>query len=365
MATLIETYITDLIEGRKKAPITKGILRMLSALFQTGVQLRHFAFDCRLFKKTRVSVPVISIGNIVAGGTGKTALIQKLGHDLAISKQVAVLLRGYRSEVEKVGGSLHLVENARISPKVCGDEAYLLWKQLPRSTVFVGKDRCLNAQRAAYHEAEVILLDDGMQYRGLHRDLEIVMLHAEDLYGKGFYLPRGYLRDSPKRLAKADVIFLNHVKDETHYEKIKKEVEKKTDAPVIGTCMRAHAIYDRTGEIKESLEGKRMAAFCGLGHPSSFFETAQSLGIEVAATLTVPDHISPTRKQLMQLAIEAEEKGCERLICSEKDWVKLPDSLHLSLPIGYVKASLEVAYGQEHYQGLLQNILHLSSEANR
>lgn len=356
MTVHLETTIIDIIEGRRHAPVVRSLLRGMSTFFEAGVALRNFAFDRQWIKETKVDVPVVSIGNIIAGGTGKTALIQKLGKDLATSGQISILLRGYRSEIEKVGGSLHLVENSRITPDVCGDEAYLLWKMLPNMTYFIGKDRRLSAQRALYHEADLILLDDGMQYRRLHRDLEIVMLHADDLYGKGFYLPRGYLRDSPKRLAQADYVFINHVDDEAHFRFIQEDVSQKTDAPLIGVQMVPRAIKGREGEILENLEGKRVAAFCGLGKPASFVKTLQKMGLDVAEVLTLPDHTTPSRHQLASLAILAEEKGCEALLCTQKDWVKLPEALSLSLPLGYVEASLEVVVGQSHYRDLLNQM---------
>lgn len=365
MTAAIESYITDHIEGRRKSLFVCTILHAISTFFKLGVQLRNFAFDCRLIKKMKVDIPVISIGNITAGGTGKTALIQKLGKDLSVSRQISVLLRGYRSEIEKNGGSLHLIEKSKITPTICGDEAYFLWKQLPKLSIFVGKNRCLNAKRAAHHEADMILLDDGMQYRRLHRDLELVMLHADDLYGKGFYLPRGYLRDSPKRLAKAHYIFINHVEGDTHFECLKKEVRKQTSAPIIGVKMAAEQVIGKNDEKWENLEGKRAAVFCGLGNPHSFFKTIETMGIEIAQTLILPDHVGPTKEQLTDLTLLAEEKGCELLLCSEKDWVKLPEISHLPLPIARLKASIEIVQGQSSYCQLLSDIAQLTSESKR
>jgi tetraacyldisaccharide 4'-kinase len=355
MTVLLESYITDHIEGRRKSPLVCGVLRAISTLFKFGIKLRNFAFD-HFIKETVADLPVISVGNIIAGGTGKTALIQKLGKDLGAKHRIAVLLRGYRSEVEKVGGSLHLIEKSRVTPSLCGDEAYLLWKQLPETTFFIGKDRVLNAKRAAYHQADLALLDDGMQYRRLHRNFEIVMLHAGDLYGKGFYLPRGYLRDSPKRLAKADYVFINHVQDLLHFQALEKEVKKETSASIIGVQMVPHSVQGLHGENWENLKGRRVAVFCGLGKPDSFFQTVEKMEAEISTKLILPDHIPPTRRQLVEFAILAEEKGCELILCSEKDWVKLSNLPQLPLPIGYLKASLEVVANQGHYEKLLVDI---------
>ena len=123
-------YITDVIEGRKGGICIKGALYAISHLFKAGVMLRNFAFDKQWFKETKVALPIVSIGNIIAGGTGKTPLIKKLATDLSPNWKVSVLLRGYRSEKERCGQMLNRSKHCHITPKSCGDEAYLLWNCL-------------------------------------------------------------------------------------------------------------------------------------------------------------------------------------------------------------------------------------------
>ncbi|MCB1084631.1 MAG: tetraacyldisaccharide 4'-kinase [Chlamydiia bacterium] len=351
--SLTESYIVDVIEGRRKASFVRGALFAMSGLFEMGVKLRNFAFDHRWLREKRINAPVMSIGNIIAGGTGKTAFIQRIAKDLAPYGKVSILSRGYRSEIEKAGGSLHLVETSKITPDVCGDEAYLLFKSLPQVDLFVGKDRVLNAERAIYHDAALILLDDGMQYRSLHRDFEIVMLHADDLYGKGFFLPRGYLRDSPKRLKGASCLVVNHVRDADHFKAVECELRKWTSSPIIGVRMVPQGVKTLCGETWKTLKGRRVALFCGLGKPKSFFKTVEEMGGEIAETWTLPDHLGPTEEQLKAFVLRAEERGCDSVICSEKDGVKLSPTFTSTLPIGIVKAELEVTHGLEAYRSLL------------
>jgi len=354
--TMAQSYIIDLIEGRRKGALVKGALYAMSGLFEAGVKLKNMAFDRQWIKETKVSVPVISIGNIIAGGTGKTAFIQRLSKDLSSFGKISILSRGYRSQIEKVGGSLHLIEQSQITPDVCGDEAYLLFKSLPDAVLFVGKDRVLNAERAVYHEADMILLDDGMQYRSLHRDVEIVMLHGDDLYGKGFYLPRGYLRDSPKRLKSADAVVVNHIHDLSHFHATQKEIAKWTDAPVIGTRMTPKEVETLCGDRLRDLKDRSMGVFCGLGKPDSFVKTVLEMGGAVREKWTLPDHIGPKEDELKRFVEKCEERGCDIIICSEKDWVKLPKDGTYNLPIGYLKAEMEVVTGKDEYQGLLSKI---------
>lgn len=353
MGSGTQAYIIDLIEGRKKGTFVKGTLFAMSRLFEAGVNCRNFAFDHKWIKEKKVEIPVISVGNIMAGGTGKTAFIQRLAKDLEKIGKVSILTRGYRSEIEKVGGSLHLIAQSRITPKVCGDEAYLLFKSLPNTVLFVGKDRVLNAERAIYHEADLILLDDGMQYRSLHRDLEIVMLHGDDLYGKGFFLPRGYLRDSPKRLKSADMIVINHVQN---FSKMKQEIAKWSDAPVIGTRMIPDEVETLCGDHLSDLKERRVGVFCGLGQPGSFFQTVIEMGAVIAEKWILPDHESPSVKGLERFVLQCQERGCDLIVCSEKDWVKLPMDQDLPLPIGFLKAEMKVVAGEGEYEMLLKTV---------
>ena len=351
-----QSYIIDVIEGRRRGFFVKGALRAIGGVFELGVKLRNFAFDRRWFKQNKVAVPVISIGNIIAGGTGKTAFIQRLAKDLQSKGKVSILSRGYRSEIEKMGKSLHLVEQSSMTPDLCGDEAYLLFKALPETLLFVGKNRVLNAERALYQGADMILLDDGMQYRSLHRDLEIVILHGDDLYGRGFFLPRGYLRDSPKRLESADVIIVNHIQHLNHFHEVKKKISVWTKAPIIGTRMVPEEIEMGSGESLCDLKDRKVAAFCALGKPDSFFKTLAEMGGNTIQKWRLPDHMGPTKKELTLFAQRCVKSGCDSIVCSEKDWVKLPVDLEFPLPIGYLKAELQVITGKERYEELLKKI---------
>ena len=362
MRLKIESYIIDCIEKEQSPSFIRGVLRLISAGFKLSVWLKNLAFDQGLIGQKKPSVPVVSIGNIIAGGTGKTELVRKMAKELASKKKISILLRGYRSEMEKQGGVFHLKEGVSLDPKLCGDEAYLLRKDLPEGLLFVGKDRCLSAQKAAKNGADLILLDDGMQFRRLYRDLEIVMLHAGDLYGKGFFLPRGLLRDFPKRLSSADYIFVNHVESNDHFKALKRKIGEKSKAPLIGVRMSPQAIRGRGGKLYKQASRLKVALFCGLGKPSSFFKTVEKMGAQIGEKLIVPDHRTPDESVLKKWALLAREKGCELLLCSEKDWVKLPAKSGLPLPVARVQARMEVAFNLEGYEELLSRVLSLTSD---
>ncbi len=334
----------------------------MSQLFKAGIHLRNFLFDHLSLGKNRVDIPVISIGNIVAGGTGKTALIQRIAKDLASEGKLSILTRGYRSKAENSKRGVFVSLDSPDPLEVCGDEAALLAKHLPFATLFVGKNRVRSARRAASGIADFILLDDGMQYRSLVRDVEIVLLHGDDPYGQGYYLPRGYLRDSPKRLRVADYIIVNHIHDEQQFTAIKKELARITLAPVIATHMVARGINAGSGLLNEPLEGHQIAAFCGLGSPNSFYNTVESLGVTISEKWNLPDHTAPKEKDLTAFSKRAEAKGCKWIVCSEKDWVKLPRSVKENLPIAYLDADLTIREGEEEYAKLLSHMKQLIRE---
>lgn len=353
----LETYIIETIEGQRRAVGLKAALYVLSILMKTGVRLRNFAFDCGILKKKKAKIPVVSIGNIVAGGTGKTPLIAMLGSLFASRGKIAILSRGYKAKAKQKRSRSKPIDPLYASPKQCGDEPYLLSQMLPNAAVYVGKNRATIAKRDCKH-MDVIFLDDGMQYRWLHRDLEIVMVHAASLYGKKRFLPFGYLRDFPERLRHADYIFAHHVFHSDKYTEIKRELCRYSTAPVIGTKMKPQRAVISNGKILTTLHGKKVGVFCALGNPQSFLQTVRSFGGNVVETWQLPDHARFQEKKLEQFASLCKNKKCDLLLCSQKDWVKLLswDFSFFSLPIGYLQADMEVIAGHHAYQQLLRQI---------
>jgi len=333
----LETHILKIIRGEKKAPITSALLKLLSHGYKLGVGIRNTAFD-RLYKPIKLKMPVISVGNIVAGGTGKTPVIEYLAQALA-PKKIAILSRGYRRKSRK---------NILITPdslvEECGDEPYLLAQRIQAATILVGADRVQSGLLAQEKGAQVILLDDGMQHRKLHRDIEIIVMQADDLFGGGHFLPRGLLRDHPKRLRSADHILLNGIQDKDHLQQIEKELRPFTNAPI--TAM------ELTVENSHEISSKKVAVFSAIANPKNFYKTLKTLGCDIVETIEKPDHYSFSPEELQGLANRA--KGASILVCTEKDAVKLPKNLHL--PIVPVKISLSPTFGKEHLEKRIQEV---------
>jgi tetraacyldisaccharide 4'-kinase len=331
----LERLVIDVMEGKKPG---KPLLHVLSYLYLAGVRLRNFGYDANLFKSLSVSAPVVSVGNIVAGGTGKTPLVKFLAQELAQSYQVAILSRGYRSEIAKTNQVVRLkgAENAR----KFGDEPSWLARELPQVAVWVGKNRSLSAERAIQEGAQVLILDDGMQYRKLRRDTEIVVMDGEDLFGKGYFLPRGFLRDTPRRLKNADCVVINGAKD---HQKVKNALLPYTEAPLVFVRMR----------LSVNIEKKRVGLFCAIGKPEKFMNSVRESGAEVVATFFKRDHDAFTLEELKTFAKRAK---ADLLVCTEKDEVKIPQSFKEELPIVACRGAWEVVAGHDDWQKVIESI---------
>ncbi|MGE5196002.1 MAG: tetraacyldisaccharide 4'-kinase, partial [Anaerolineae bacterium] len=188
----LQSIICDIIEGKRGGRGIAFFLYLCSRLYAGAGFLRNLAYDKKWLKDTSVDAVVISIGNIVSGGTGKTPFIHHLAKELEGFCKLAILSRGYRSKMEHAPSPQKL-DRQKGGAEEWGDEPCWLAAQLPDVDVWVGKRRSLSAALASSQGAQVILLDDGMQYRHLKRDIEIALIDACDPFGKGYFLPRGYL----------------------------------------------------------------------------------------------------------------------------------------------------------------------------
>lgn len=342
---MLEKQITDYMDGKGALFWLAPLLFPVSLLFRFAAACRNFAYDKKWLKSAKLSSCVVSVGNIVCGGAGKTPLITLLAKHLGPEKRAAILSRGYLSlnEKEEEGRK---VDPLRPDPRQFGDEPTLLATKLPSIPVWVGKNRIASGLRAEKEGAQLLFLDDGFQYRRLQRDFELVILDGKDLFGRGWFLPSGLLRDSPKRLKEADYIFINHIKDLESFEEAKKRIKKYSKSPIIGVRL----------VIKTSLSGVPVGVFCALGRPGRFVDSVESAGARVLSAEFALDHRSFTAEHLEKFACKCKALGAEKLLCTEKDWVKLPSQLVLPLPVEAVRAEMEVFYGNEQWNQLLQRV---------
>jgi tetraacyldisaccharide 4'-kinase len=360
MLRYVEIYFLEVIKGQRKGLLAltiKVILLPLSWIFKFFVTFRNWAFDRGWLRRYTPPVPVvISIGNIVAGGTGKTPVTSLLAKEFYSDVPLAILTRGYRSKAEKMATPVVLSKGqGPMHPaSFSGDEPYMLSQNFPKAFVFVGKDRHKASNMAAKAGVKLILLDDGMQHRRLARDFEIVVMDAFDPFGQGYFLPRGLLREGKKSLARADLIVLNHVRNHIQYMSLRQQIANYTTAPVVGTKTEVSQILDLNDQPFPSIKGKRAGIFCGIAHPDYFANTIKEQEAIIVESHFIADHVDYNFLHLSAFAKRCKEKGAEILICTEKDRVKLVESLDLPLPVVWVKMYLVFVEGETQWRAFVQ-----------
>jgi tetraacyldisaccharide 4'-kinase len=361
MLTDCELYCVDVIKGKRRGIgsfFARILLRTLSWAYRTAVFFRNWAFDNGLLRRYSPPVPVvISVGNIVAGGTGKTPVTLMLGKQLS-DYAVAIVTRGYRSPAEQLATPLVLSkgEGPQYPSSFCGDEPYLLAQNLPNAHVYVGRKRSLASRMAAKAGAQVILLDDGMQYRYLSRDLEVVVIDGSDPFGKGYFLPRGFLRENKNALARASLVIANHVSDRVKYLSCKHKLAHYTSAPLVAVHPVIASVHDLEGKTIKLAEGTRVGLFCGIANPDHFRELVEREGWQVVAEHVSADHVAPDPALLNQFGEQCVQKGAQYLLCTEKDRVRITEPLVCPLPIGWVKMHLAILEGQMQWNAFIEKI---------
>ncbi len=342
----LELYFLTIIKGKRQSfliLIIKAILRVLSWFYSLIVTCRNWVFDHDWVRCYSPPVPVvISVGNIVAGGTGKTPVTLMIAKEFYNEVPLAILSRGYRSKAESMSTPLVLSrgQGPMHPASFCGDEPFMLAQNLPKAFVFVGKDRYKTSNMAAKAGAKLIILDDGMQHRRLARDFEVVVMDASDPFGQGYFLPRGLLRESLKSLARADLIILNHVFDHESYVNTCQKIARYSTAPVVATQIEIEGIFDFQGNPLASLDHVPVGLFCGIANPEYFEKTVGQLNAKVVASYVIADHMEYDLDKLAHFAERCLKENVKFLICTEKDRVKLSDSLLLAIPILWIKMHL-------------------------
>lgn len=263
------------------------LLLPLSGLFAGAMALRRWLYRAGVLKVIRVDRPVVVIGNISVGGTGKTPLVIWLARQLsAQGLKVAVIARGYRGKARQ----WPQVVNAGSDPELVGDEPVLIAQQTGVAVV-AGPDRVADAQRAIELGADIIISDDGLQHYRLFRDCEIVVMDGDRKFGNGFLLPAGPLRELPARLQRADLLLVNQRGASMHASVLKEALQYRVTADGM------RALTGSECRSLETLRGQQVHIVTGIGNPRSFISALQATGIKVLPRI-LPDHARFTPQDL-------------------------------------------------------------------
>ncbi len=338
-----------------------SFLYTLSLPYVGAVLLRNYLYDKGLLETKKLPCPVVSVGNLTVGGTGKTPMVIMLANFLQKKGyRPAVLSRGYAGRNRQKSNVISDGQSILLGPNDSGDEPFLIAASTSGVPVLTGRDR-YSAGKHALDQlgANILVLDDAFQHRHVFRNLNILLLDAERPFGNGYTLPRGPLREPRSALKRADLIVLTradekipsalHLDLDREFPGIPVFQARHRPAGIIPlTTLHPNMSFPRRRESTEektwipdqvrndnpllqkdnsynldSLHGKRIYAFAGIAHPESFRKTAESLGAEVVAFRTYPDHHHYTPENMEDILKASREHRAEIILTTEKDGVKL------------------------------------------
>ena len=339
-----------MVSGQRKglrAAALRALLRAAEVPYTAAVNWRNRGFDSGRRKIERVGVPVISVGNLSLGGTGKTPLVEWLARWLrSRGVRVTIVSRGYGAEA-----------GAR------NDEALELEERLPDVPHLQNPDRVAAAEVAIEEfECQCIVLDDGFQHRRLARDLDLVLIDALEPFGFGHVFPRGTLREPLVGLARAHVVALSRADllEPQERAKIKAVVERAAPQALWLELAHAPRSFASSAGKEQSLDwirGRSLVAFCGIGNPAGFRRTLEGLGAAVADFREFPDHHAYQRYDIEALAAWGDRLGADALVCTAKDFVKLRVEQIGRLPLWSLAIELKITSGQNELETRLESLL--------
>jgi tetraacyldisaccharide 4'-kinase len=326
------------------------ILPPLDNLYALVIRARNALYERGTFITTKLERPVISVGNITTGGTGKTPLVEWIARTVAgEGKKVCILSRGYGRNDPKRQVLVSDGETVFSSPAEAGDEPYLLARNLRGiAAVISDANRVAAAQGAIKHlRTDCFLLDDGFQHRRLARDLDIVTIDATNPFGGRRMLPTGRLREPLESLKRADCIVLTRCDQVDDLQPIKSDLQRFSgDRPVFQSTMNTVSVVPLNPNSEAPTTQIPFVTFCGIGNPQAFFKHLERTGYRSVLQKSFGDHHVYTQNDIDRLQTAANEAGAEHLLTTAKDAVKLRD-LRFDIPCYSVEIEMKIENEQE------------------
>lgn len=308
----------DIMSGNAPGPAAAATRLGLSALapaYSLAVAIRNKQFDAGLRKPVTLPRPVISVGNLTTGGTGKTPMVIELARRLLNQNQrPAVLLRGYMKE----------------GAAASSDEAVELQRELGSAVpVLPNPDRAEGARQVLdkHPDVTVFLLDDGFQHRQVHRDLDIVLIDATRPFGFDHLLPRGLLREPARNLRRADAMIVTRsdlVTPDTLAD-LDRRIESLTGKPPTAHTAQHWSGFRDSNDNQlptDHLKNLKVTAATAIGNPAAFSRMLQAAAGEVLHVHTFDDHHAYTPEEIQHTLADAKQRGADAIVVTEKDWVK-------------------------------------------
>ena len=323
----------------------------LGVLYGAITRARKAAYRNGIFTVYRLPAPVVSIGNITTGGTGKTPLVEWVCRVLAKdASKACVLTRGYgranpETQVVVSDGSRILVDE-----RLAGDEPFLLaGKLIGVAAVIANVDRVAAGHWAIQNlGANALVLDDAFQHLRIARDVDIVTIDATNPWGDGALLPHGRLREDIEGLSRAHCVVITRAEQVESLDYLRTSIQKHTSARVFTSRMVTASLQTIHGEPVDhnTLTPASVTAFCGIGNPASFFTHLERAGARVVLTQAYADHHVYQQNEIDRLIEKAKAAGATALVTTAKDAVKL-SALHFELPCYKLEIEIAIDEGEQ------------------
>ena len=374
----LESFLVKLIQEKgadrdqpASVRLLLGALKALSCVFAVAVGIRYALYRIGVLHRFPLGVQVISIGNVTAGGTGKTPVTEIFARTLAAEgRKVAILSRGYRRKeapwwqrmfTQVVTPPLVVSDGRRVllDAATGGDEPYMLASNLPGVAVVVDRNR-VKAGRYAIKRlgCDTLILDDGFQYQKLKHSVEVVLVDATNPFGNGNLLPRGILREPARNLKRADIIFLTKCRGDV--SAVKEEIRRYNSTAEIVECNHAprvlRDVWSREELPLDWLRGKTTCTLSGIASPKGFENSLRRLGAKVVWCERYADHHRYDPSEILYALNRTADMGADALITTEKDAVRFPRFETAPVRCLYLRIAIEILAGGENFTEIINRI---------
>ncbi|ODT45228.1 MAG: tetraacyldisaccharide 4'-kinase [Nitrospira sp. SCN 59-13] len=336
-------------------------LRWVGYPYELAARLRLWGYAHGWFQTQRLPRPVISVGNLTVGGTGKTPVVMYVVDQLITQgKRVAILSRGYRRRSTAPQLLVSDGQQVLAGPEEAGDEPYLMARRCPHAVVAVGADRYVLGQWVLSRlPVDCFVLDDGYQHVQLHRDVNLLLVDATDTAGLRAALPVGRLREPLSAAARATAVLITRVDRQQTGEQVWRQLVAACPAlsPPVSVGFTAEE-FRRVGRderrSRDAFHGRSAVIFSGIGNAGSFQVLVEELGITVIETLAFPDHVHYTHAMMETIRARAHTGGVDLLVTTEKDADKVAPFLNADDACWAVRLRTQIIAGQDRLERLLR-----------
>lgn len=374
----LESYLVRLIQEKGSdldqpfgINLLLHVLKGLSYLFLTVVSIRYFLYRTGLLRRYPLGTQVISIGNVTAGGTGKTPVTEIFARTLAAEgRKVAILSRGYRRKeapwwqrlfTQVIEKPLVVSDGRRVllDSATGGDEPYMLASNLPGVAVVVDRNR-VKAGRYAVNRlgCDTLILDDGFQYQKLKHSIEVVLVDSTNPFGNGNMLPRGILREPVRNLRRADIIFLTKCRGDV--SAVKEEIRRYNTTAEIVECNHTPKVMKDVWSREEFpldwLRDKTVCTLSGIASPKGFENSLRHLGAKVVWCERYADHHRYDASEVLYALNRTADMGADALVTTEKDAVRFPRFETTPVPCYYLRVDIEILKGAENFAAAVDHV---------